>query len=82
MIVRLYSIKDRVAAEFGPVFLAKNDAVALRQFENTKEQNRGMREEDFQLAYLASMDTETGVIHDTQSSEFVVPSVDMEEDDI
>lgn len=32
MIQRLYTIRDTVAEENGPVFTAKNDGVALRQF--------------------------------------------------
>ena len=33
MVVQLYSVWDRAAEEFLPVFQAKNDAVALRAFE-------------------------------------------------
>ena len=32
MIQRLYTIRDTVAEENGPIFTAKNDGVALRQF--------------------------------------------------
>lgn len=32
MIQRLYTIRDLVAEENGPIFTAKNDGVALRQF--------------------------------------------------
>ena len=40
----LYSIKDIVAKEFGPIFQAKNDQVAVRQVNNTfKTMPRAMR---------------------------------------
>jgi len=33
MITNLYAIRDRAAEETGPLFHAKNDAVAVRQFQ-------------------------------------------------
>lgn len=30
MLIKLYAIKDKVAEEFGPPFMAKNDAIAGR----------------------------------------------------
>ena len=32
MITNIYTIRDKVAEEVGPLFQAKNDAVAIRQF--------------------------------------------------
>ena len=35
MIQRLYTVRDLVAEENGPIFTAKNDGVALRQFRDS-----------------------------------------------
>lgn len=35
--MRIYVIKDTVAEECGPLFEAKNDAVAIRSFENLRK---------------------------------------------
>lgn len=34
MIRRIYSIHDKISQDFSPVFEAKNDQVAVRQFNN------------------------------------------------
>lgn len=34
MVSRLYSVYDRVAEEYGPVFEARNDAVAIRAYKD------------------------------------------------
>lgn len=60
--MNLYVILDRVAQESGPVFEAKNDAVAARQARNLVEQARGANALEFQLLRLGSIDHETNAI--------------------
>lgn len=57
MVTRLYVIFDSVAEESGPIFQAKNDAVALRQFGNLQKKE-GFSDE-FSLWCFGSFDHET-----------------------
>lgn len=61
MIIKLYCCYDVVAGEAGPIFQAKNDGVALRQFQNLMNRE-GIIKEDYELRYLADYDTELCVI--------------------
>lgn len=48
----VYSVRDEVAEEYGPPFLAKNDGVAQRQFLNSfihAIQSKGAQVSDFTL---------------------------------
>lgn len=58
----LYAIKDIVAKEFGPVFQAKNDQVAVRQVNNTFKTMPPGEAEEFHLYRLGEFDQETGII--------------------
>lgn len=57
MILSVYTIFDRMAEESGPVFTAKNDAVAYRSFQLMlrKEQSSGS---DLTLYCVGSYDNE------------------------
>lgn len=63
MIVKLYSIMDIVAKEFGPIFQAKNDNVASRSFKKTVE-NGVVNPDELRIYCLADFDTEAGMITD------------------
>lgn len=54
----LYVVYDNVALEAGPVFQAKNDAVAIRSYQNLVIKNQ-MNFEDFELVALGTLNTET-----------------------
>lgn len=54
----LYTIFDRVAEESGPVFEAKNDAVALRKFRDFMKQNP-IDPREFRLIALGRIDHAT-----------------------
>jgi len=58
MIVKLYVVFDKVAAEAGPVFQAKNDGVALRQYNELLVKNQVKNTEEYQLLCLGQYDTE------------------------
>lgn len=58
----LYAIKDIVAKEFGPVFQAKNDQVAVRQVNNTFKTMSPGEAEEFHLYRLGEFDTEAGLL--------------------
>lgn len=62
MKMNLYSIRDNVAEEFGPIFQAKNHAIAKRNFINLIDENKGMSKEDYQIVSMGTFDTETGEI--------------------
>lgn len=54
----LYSVKDCVAEEFGPIFQCKNDAVACRMFGNMFNVKEA---KDLSLFSLGFFDTEKGI---------------------
>jgi len=59
MIFELYSIKDRLAEEYGPIFQAKNKAIAERNFNNLVE-DKNLNEDEFNLVKVGNFDNETG----------------------
>lgn len=59
--MRIYSIRDTVAEEFGPVFTCKNDNVALRNFAQVIEKNN-LKKDEFVCYCLGTVDYETGKV--------------------
>lgn len=57
MVNGIYTIYDKVAQEAGPLFLAKNDAVALRMVNNSPE-FKTMNLADFELYLIGTYDSE------------------------
>lgn len=53
----IYSIIDTVAEQAGPLFLANNDAVALRMLKNFVKENPHSDYTDFSLITVGSFDT-------------------------
>ena len=65
MLIRLYSVYDRVAQVYAEPFTAVNDATAVRAFTIAQSSPESMlyaSPGDFQLWYLGSMDNSTGDI--------------------
>ena len=62
MVHKLYSVRDRAADQFGPVFQAINDAVASRSMVRLMEKIPSYDRDAFQLVRLGSFDDETGNI--------------------
>lgn len=63
MLIRLYSIFDRVARVYADPFVSVNDATAARTFNfalSNPETLRFTAPEDYQLWYLGSMDNSSG----------------------
>jgi hypothetical protein len=58
--IGLYSVKDVVAQEFSPPFLAKNDEVALRQFSQFLTSLKGASHSDFKLFQVGFFSLDTG----------------------
>lgn len=61
MSLNVYVIYDVIAEESGPLFTAKNDGVARRQYEVSRDKN-GFSEEDFVLKRIGWFDPETMMI--------------------
>lgn len=59
---KLYSIRDRAADQFGPVFQAVNDAVASRSMVRLMEKVPSYDRDAFQLVCLGEFDDQTGNI--------------------
>lgn len=65
MLIRLYSVYDRVAAIYADPFVSPNDATAARSFTLAQASPDTMlyaSPQDFQLWFLGSMDNRTGDI--------------------
>ncbi len=60
----LYSIRDLVAEEFAPVFVANNDSTAIRMCSETVKDNKIMSSHlsDYALYNLGSFDISSGEI--------------------
>ena len=56
MVLRLYTVYDRVAQEAGSILIARNDGMALRSMRQALIGNQS--EDDYQLWYLGDYDTE------------------------
>lgn len=72
MLIRLYSVYDRVAAVYADPFSSPNDATAARAFTLAQSSPDSMlfaSPGDFQLWFLGSMDNRTG---DIESAPFKV----------
>lgn len=69
MTVNYYSIVDQVADEFGPLFGAKNDDVAVRQFKQLLASERVTNPADYELWIIGKFDAEEGTF--TPDTHFV-----------
>lgn len=61
MISKIYVVYDRVAEESGPVFEAKNDGVAIRQYLHLIK-TKNMVPADFNLLHVGEIDHDVSVI--------------------
>lgn len=57
----LYVIYDKVACESGPIFEAKNDSVAFRDFTKVIQKDP-INPADFELLRIGSIDHETNIL--------------------
>lgn len=55
-----YSIVDKDAKEYGPMFPAKNDLIAIRQYKNTMKGVPEDVQDSYKLMCLFEFDTEIG----------------------
>lgn len=79
MKLNLYAVYDKVKQECGPLFGSKNDATALRQFQN-EHQKMSLENEldlsDYELQFIATFDNETMNLTDNEPHE-VTPNIHM-----
>jgi hypothetical protein len=61
MYVRLYTVYDKVAEEAGPIFQAKTDGVAMRNYQGLV-QSQNLNPDDYLLYYLGTFNTEDMII--------------------
>ena len=61
MIFELYTIKDKLAEEYGPTFQAKNRAVADRNY-NKMLTEQNLNPEEYHLEKVGSFDNQTGTL--------------------
>lgn len=71
----LYVVHDRLAEEVGPIFEARNDAVALRNFRKLMESNRP---EEYKLLRLGVFDHDAVKFDLLSVPEEVLPGKEVE----
>lgn len=71
MLQKLYTIFDRRAEEAGPIFMAKNDSVAMRSFENLLNEE-GVKQDEYKLLDLGVFDNEKCIITTKKDPEEVI----------
>lgn len=76
MLTKLYTIRDKVAEESGPIFQAKNDAIASRQFQQVISKSESPR--DYVLIRIGEFETERTLLTALQVPEEVELSVNSE----
>lgn len=67
MIYRIYSIRDSVADESGPLIIAPNDGVALRYLRQVLKDLPPGADTEFDLQYVGDWDNESGLIVSTKT---------------
>jgi len=75
---RLFTVYDSVAEDYGPIFEAKNEVVAVRSFKQMLQNpNNPVVIEDFLLYYLGEYDHDTAVIELASKPTIVVTGADV-----
>ena len=64
--MNLYVVYDKIAGECGPVFEAKNDGVAMRQYRHLINENPTFIQDDFSLMQVGTIDRESMIIEPGQ----------------
>ncbi len=64
MKINVYTIYDKLARESGPLFQAKNDRVAFRQFQTQLKEIKNIQKDDFELLNIAEYDNEECQLQD------------------
>lgn len=74
MKLNIYTIFDRVAEEAGPIFVAKSDAVAVRNF---RHYTKDTRQEEYRLYRVGEYDNDKVMVFglDGRPEEVLVPTL-------
>jgi len=75
----LYTVYDIVACEGGPLFTARNDAVAIRLFKNLMKQQQ-LNSHDFRLYACGEYDNEHLQLHHIEKREVFSPGSSLEQE--
>jgi len=81
---KLYTILDRTAEQYGPVFQAINDGVASRQFIQLMSKVVPWDRDAFRLHFVAEFDDSSGLVYGEPVVVFVdvnMPTLPKESDD-
>ena len=77
----MYVVFDKVAEESGPIFEAKNDAIALRKFNTMLQSEKVYDQGDYDLFYMGTVDHEKNIVYGIIDPKKVIASLDMEDGD-
>lgn len=77
--MKVYSIYDKVAKECGPLFTAKNDDVAVRNFKNLLVSERVSNPSDYMLYNLGEFDPDQPILVGFGVPNFI--NTNLEDDD-
>lgn len=61
MVFELYTVRDLLAEESGPVFQAKNEAIAQRNYHRMMEEQK-LNPEEYELTKVGTFDSEEGTL--------------------
>ena len=64
--MKLYTVKDRISAEYAPPFLARTDLSAIRTFQHMLQGDKITYAEDFELYRIGDFDVDTGIVQGCQ----------------
>jgi len=62
MKLNMYAVYDKIAMEFAPPYLGRNDAVAIRGFKTLMSTEKVQVPNDFRLYRIGEFDADNGVI--------------------
>lgn len=78
-VVGIYTVHDKAAERYGPLFEAVNDAVALRNFSLSMDKVPDFILPDYQLIRVGSMDKVDGQVYILEKFEDVASNVVVDE---
>lgn len=68
----MYVLFDKIAQESGPIFEAKNDGVAIRNYKGFLSSKESLFDNEFELVKIGEIDKETNIITQNKSNNYIV----------
>lgn len=72
MVFKLYTVYDKVAQHYGPIFQAVNSGVAMRNFRNLLKEVTPIDRDAYVLREVGEFDDETAIIDSENPTDVMV----------